>query len=163
VLGQATSNTDSLDSPQPGLGGSHHLPPYSILYVFPWHLHLNGFLSWDPQGGVPKLSKFGLSGLLKLITLNLDLRLGWGLKQTCSSPLEFSNDVLHSTCTHQDRIDSRLLMVENQTISLTPGLSFDHNLCCECSNGSCKAILDIYTSIYFQRYKENLNTRYFDP
>jgi len=27
------ANSDSLDSPQPGLGGSHHLPPYSILYV----------------------------------------------------------------------------------------------------------------------------------
>jgi hypothetical protein len=26
VLGQATGNTDSLDSPRLGLGGSHHLP-----------------------------------------------------------------------------------------------------------------------------------------
>jgi hypothetical protein len=28
-------NTDSLDSPPPGLVGSHHLPPYSILCVTP--------------------------------------------------------------------------------------------------------------------------------
>ncbi len=60
VLGQATGNTNSFDSPRPGLGGSHHLPPYSILCVCPRHLHRNGFLSRDSQGGVPKLSRFGL-------------------------------------------------------------------------------------------------------
>jgi len=51
---------DSLDSPQPGLGGSHHLHPYSILYSSPPHLHPNGFFSWDSQSGVPKLSRFGI-------------------------------------------------------------------------------------------------------
>jgi hypothetical protein len=35
VLGQTTGNTNSLDSSRPGLGGSHHLPPYSILCVTP--------------------------------------------------------------------------------------------------------------------------------
>jgi len=35
---------DSLDSSEPGLEGSHHLPPYSILCVAPWHPHSNGFL-----------------------------------------------------------------------------------------------------------------------
>jgi len=76
VLGQARGNTDSLYSPQPGLGGSHHLPPYSILYVAPPHLHLNGFYSRDSQRGVPKLSRFGLLGLWELITpgSNLGLR-----------------------------------------------------------------------------------------
>ncbi len=34
---------DSQDSSQPGFEGSHHLPPYSILCVSPWHLHPNGF------------------------------------------------------------------------------------------------------------------------
>ncbi len=43
VLGQAMGNTDSFDSSQPGFGGSHHLPPYSIFCVAPPHLHLNGF------------------------------------------------------------------------------------------------------------------------
>jgi hypothetical protein len=47
--------------------------------------------------------------------------------------------------------------------SLTPGLSFDHNLCCRCRNGSCKAILDIYTSRPFQRYEKHLKARCFDP
>jgi len=41
-------------------------------------------------------------------------------------------------------------MVGNQIASLTPGPSFDHNLCCRCLNGSCEAIFDIYTSKPFQ-------------
>jgi hypothetical protein len=55
VLEQAMGNTDSLDSPRLGFGGSHHLPPYSILCVAPPHPHSNGFYSQDSQGGVPKL------------------------------------------------------------------------------------------------------------
>jgi hypothetical protein len=64
-LGARTSpgNMDSLDSSRPGLGGSHHLPPYSILCASSRHLHPNGFLSQDSQGRVSKLSRFGLLGL----------------------------------------------------------------------------------------------------
>jgi hypothetical protein len=54
-------------------------------------------------------------------------------------------------------------VVGSQTASLTPDLSFNHNLCCRRPNGSCKAILDIYTLRPFQRYKEHLNARCFDP
>ncbi len=94
-------------------------PPLSgVLCISPWHLHPNGFLSRDSQGGVSKLSWFGLLGLCAFITLCSELRLGWGLKQTCSSPWKLSNSVLHSTCTHQGRIDSRLLMVTNVTYVL---------------------------------------------
>jgi hypothetical protein len=64
---------DSLDSPRPGLGGSHHLPPYSILCVAPPHPHPNGCLSRDPWSGVPKLSRFGLPGLWAIITSRPDL------------------------------------------------------------------------------------------
>jgi hypothetical protein len=46
-------NLDSLDSPRLGLGGSHHLLPYIILYIAPRHAHPNGFYSRDSQGGVP--------------------------------------------------------------------------------------------------------------
>jgi len=67
---------DSLNSPRPGFGGSHHLPPYSILCVAPRHPHPNGFYSQDSQGGVPKLSRFGFLGLWKLITPGSDLGLG---------------------------------------------------------------------------------------
>jgi hypothetical protein len=104
--------------------------------------------------GTSKLPQFGFLGLWEFITPCLDLRLGWGLKQTCSSPWELSNDVSHFTCTHQGWVDSWLLMVESQTANLTPDPSFVHNLCCRCLNGSCEAIFDIYTSRPFQRYKK---------
>ncbi len=70
--------------------------------------------------------------------------------------------MLHSTCTHRDQVDSRLLVVRSQTTSLTPSLSFDHNLCYKCPNGSCKAILDIYILRPFQQYKKRLDARCFD-
>ncbi len=71
--------------------------------------------------------------------------------------------MLHSTYTHRDQIDSRLLVIGSQTVNLTPDPSFNYNLCCKCSNGSCKAILDIYTLRPFQQYKKHLNARCFDP
>jgi hypothetical protein len=154
---------DSLDSSQPGLGGSHHLPPYSIFCVSPRHLHPNGFLSRDSQRGVPKLSWFGLPSLCGLITLCSDLGLGWGLKQTCNSCQELSNGVSHSTYTHRGWVDSQLLVVRSQTGNLTPGLSFCHNSCCKCPNDSWELIFDIYTSIAFPWYKERFNVRCFDP
>jgi hypothetical protein len=51
------TNTDSQDSPRPGLGGSHHLPPYNILYAWPRGQHPNVILSQDR---VPKFPKLGL-------------------------------------------------------------------------------------------------------
>jgi hypothetical protein len=54
-------------------------------------------------------------------------------------------------------------MVGSQAASLTPGPSFAHNLGCICPNGSCEAILDIYTSRTFQRYKEHPNARCLTP
>jgi hypothetical protein len=112
---------------------------------------------------VPKLSRFGLPGLWQLITPCSDLRSGWGLKLTCSSPWELSNGVPHSACTHRGRVDSRLLVVGSQIVSLTPGPSFAHNVCCRCPNGPCEAIFDMYASRPFQRYKEHLKARCFDP
>jgi hypothetical protein len=153
---------DSLDSPRPRLRGSHHLPPYSILCDTSSHLHPNDFYSQDSQGGVPKLFRIGLLGLWELIAPGSDLRLGWGLKQTCSSSQELSNGVSHSICTHLDQVNSRLFVVGSQTASLTLGPSFDHNLCCICPNGSCETIFDIYTSRPFQRYKKHLKTKCFD-
>jgi hypothetical protein len=154
---------DSQNSPRPELGGSHHLPPYNILYVTPRHPHPNGFLSRDSQGGVLKLYRFGLLGLCEFIPLCSYLQLGWGLKKTCSSPWELFNGVYHSTCTHQGRVNSRLLVVGSQTASLTHGPSFCHNLCCICPNGSCEAIFDIYTSIVFRGHEERFKARCFDP
>jgi hypothetical protein len=138
VLGQATGNLDSLDSPRPGLGGSHHLPPYSILCSSPWDLHPNGSFSRDSQSGVPKLSRFGLPRLWTLITPRPKLRSRQGLNQSCNSRQELSNGVSQLTCTHQNRVDSRLLVVGSQIVSLTPGPSFDHNLCCRCPNAHAR-------------------------
>ncbi len=163
MLGQATGNTDSLDSPWPGLGGSHHLPPYSILCDTLPHPHPNGTFSGDSQSGVPKLSWFGLPGFWAFITSRPNLRSGQDLKQTRSSPQELSNGVSHFTCTHRDQVDSRLLVVGSQTGNLTPGPSFKHNWCYRCPNGSCEAILDIYASRPFQWYKEHFNARCFEP
>jgi hypothetical protein len=152
---------DSLDSPQPGLGGSHHLPPYSIMCVTLWEPHPNGTFSRDSQGGVPKLSRVELPGLWTLMSPGSDLWLKWNLNQSYSSPQELSNALSHSFCRRRQEVDSWLLMVGSQTTSLTPGHSFAHNLGCRCPNGSCEAILDIYTSRPFQRYKKQIKTRCF--
>ncbi len=45
------------DTPRPGLGGSHHLPPYSIFCATFRGLHPNVSFSRDSQVGVPKLSR----------------------------------------------------------------------------------------------------------
>jgi hypothetical protein len=157
------ANSDSLDLPRPGLGGSHHLPPYSIIYSSARRLRPNGSFSRDSQGGVPKLSRFGLPRLWAFITSRLKLGSERVLNQTCSSCRELSNAVLHSCCRRREEVDSWLFVVGSQTASLTPGPSFARNLGCRCPNGSCKAILDIYTSRPFQWHKEHSNTRRFDP
>jgi hypothetical protein len=69
----------------------------------------------------------------------------------------------HDVCTQGNRVNSRLLMVRSQIVTLTPGPSFAHNLCYKCPNGSCEAIFDIYASRPFQRYKEQIKARCFDP
>ncbi len=152
---------DSLDSPRPGLGGSHHLPPYSILCVTPQEPHPNGTFSRDSQRGVPKLSRVKLPGLWTFISPGSDLQLEWVLNQSYSSSQELSNAPSHSFCRRREEVDPRLLVVGSQTASLTPGPSFAHNLGCRCPNGSCEAILDMYTSRPFQRYKAHLKARCF--
>ncbi len=60
VLGQATGNSDTQDSPQPALGGSHHLP--SLWYIL--QLSMGATSKWffvlGPQVGVPKFPQLGL-------------------------------------------------------------------------------------------------------
>jgi hypothetical protein len=61
-VGTSHGHFDTQDSPRPGLGGSHHLPPYSILCATSRRLHPNdslffpGLPSWSPEI-VPKLSR----------------------------------------------------------------------------------------------------------
>jgi len=133
----------------PGLGGSHHLPPYSILCASPRGSHPNGFLSRDSQVGVPKLSKSRLPWLWGPITLCENLGLRCDIKQSCSPRRDLSNSMWHTTCTQGNLVDSQLLVVGSQIIHLIPDLSFGHNLCFKCQNEWCKPILDIYVSINF--------------
>jgi hypothetical protein len=163
VLGRATGNSDTQDSPWPRLGGSHHLPPYSILCASPRQPHPNGFLSRASQVGVPKFHQLGLLRLWGRITSYENLWSRWGLKQSCSPSQELFNGMLHATCTQGNWVDSWLLVVGSQTTNLTPGLSFGHNLCFRCPNGRCNPNLDIYTSISFQWYKELFKVRSLDP
>jgi hypothetical protein len=69
----------------------------------------------------------------------------------------------HATCTQVNQGDSWLLMVGSQIDSLTPSLSFGHNLCFKCPNGSCENILDIYVVKKIQWDKELFNPISFDP
>jgi hypothetical protein len=103
------ANSDSHDTPWPGLQGSHHLPPYIILCNSARRLHPNGSFSRDSQGGVPKLSRFGLPGLWAFITSRFELRSGRALNQTCSSRRrELSNAVLHSCYGRREEVNSWL-------------------------------------------------------
>jgi hypothetical protein len=166
VLGRATGNTDTQDSPRPELGGSHHLPPYSILCNAPQRLHPNGSLSRDSQdsrAGVPKSRPAGLSRLWSPITLRADLGSKCSLKQSCSSRQELSNGMSHVVCSQVFRVDSRLFLVGSQTGNSTPGPSFGHNLCFICPNEQCEPILDIYVPRSLQWYKECHKPLSFDP
>jgi hypothetical protein len=143
VLGRATGNTDTQDSPRPGLGGSHHLPPYSILCISRRRWHPNGYFSQDSRVGVPKLSRVGVLGLWTPISPDYRVRSQHGLKQSCNPRRELSNAVSHSQIGCREEVDSRLLVVESQTANLTPAASFAHNLPFRCPNAQCEPILDI--------------------
>ncbi len=69
----------------------------------------------------------------------------------------------HSTCWRRIWVDSPLLVVGSRIASLISGPSFAHNLGCRCPNGSCEAILDIYTSRTFQWYKKKSQCEVFWP
>jgi hypothetical protein len=141
----------------PDSGEANTFPPYIIICVSMRHLHPNGFLSWDSQGGVPKLSSFGLLGFCEVIILCSNFGLGWGLKQTCNFPWELSNDVSHSTCTHRGRVDSWVLVVGSQIASLTPDPSFYHNVCSKCPHVS-----PFSTSTLCYLFNDIKNARCFD-
>jgi hypothetical protein len=106
-------------------------------------------------GGVPEL--------WELITPDYKVWSRQGLNQTCSPRRDLFNDVSHSQFGVREEVDSRLLVVGSQIGSLTPGLSFAHNLGCRCPNGQCAAIFNIYASRPFQWHQEHPNARYFAP
>jgi hypothetical protein len=163
VLGRTTGNTDTQDSPRPGLRGSQHLPPYRILCTSPRGPHPNGFLSQDSKVGVPKLLKLGLLQLWSPIILRTDLESRCDLKQSCSPRRKLSNSMSHAICKWVNQVNSWLFPVKSQTTSLTPGPSFGHNLCFRYPNEQCELILNIYIPRAFQWYKEAHKPLSFDP
>jgi hypothetical protein len=120
------------------------------------------FLSRDSRVRIPKSRQRGLPRLWSPITLQA-LGSKCSLKQSCSSCRELSNGMWHIVCSQVNWVDFWLLVVGSQIANLTPSLSFAHNLCFKCPNEPCEPILDIYTSIAFQWYKELLEARNFNP
>jgi hypothetical protein len=111
----------------------------------------------------PECVPVGLPGLWTAITPRPDLGSGRGLNQSCSPLWDLSKNISHSPSARREQVDSRLLVVGSQTVSLTPGPSFAHNLSYRCPNDQCEAILNIYASRPFQRHQEHLNARCFGP
>ncbi len=144
---------DSQDSPRPGLGESHHLPPYSILCGFLRHLHSNGFLSR------PGLDSRDFAKALFAQTSDRHevwsklVALLEGFPTVCRTLLA----------------DPGVGLIPDfywsgvKPLVWLPTLLFCHNLCCGCPNGPCEPIFDIYILIFFQWYKEHPNVRCFDP
>jgi len=144
-----------LDSPRPGLGGSHHLPPYSIICVSTRRLHPNGSFSRDSQVGVPKLSRVGVPGLWTAVAPCPELGLGRALNQSYSSRQELFNAGLHSLKRRREEVDSQLLVVGSQNGKLTPDLSFAHNLGCRFQMGNARSF---WTSTFQELFIDIKNT-----
>jgi len=109
-----------------------------------------------------KSRKLGLPRLWSPITLRANLGSRCNLKQSCISHRELFNGMSHAMYRQVNWVDSRLFLVRSQTASLTPGLSFGHNLCFRCPNEQFEPILDIYVPRDFQWYKQRHNSLSFD-
>ncbi len=154
------------DTPRPGLRGSHHLSPYSILCNAPLRLHPNGSFPGTPKlesRNCPEIVPVGVPGLWELITPDCQVWLRRGLNQSYNPCRDLSNDLSNSQFGGREEVDSQLLVVGSQIASWTPGPSFAHNLGYRCPNGQCEAIFNIYASRPFQWHQEHLNARCFGP
>jgi hypothetical protein len=103
VLGQATGNSRLIWLTTARIQGKPPPSPIYILCATPWGPHPNGCLSQDSQLGVLKLQQLGFPRFWGCIASCADLRLQWGLKQSCSPHWELSNDILHVACTQGNR------------------------------------------------------------
>jgi hypothetical protein len=123
VLGQATGTLDN---------ETHHGPDSGEATTFP-HIVFSVTPRWDYIQmalfpGTPKLESRncpetvmgGVPGLWELITPEFGVWSRQGLNQTCSPRWDLSNDVSNFQFEGWEEVDSRLLVVGNQTASLTP-------------------------------------------
>ncbi len=149
VLGLATGTSDHK---------THHGPDSGEATTFPHIVYSatrdGGYIQMAQIPGTPKLESrncheivpVGVLGLWALTTPDSRIRPRRGLNQSCSPRRDLFNAVSHSRIGHRKEVDSGLLVIGSQTASLTPGLTFAHNLCCRCLNDQCEAIFDIYVS-----------------
>jgi hypothetical protein len=103
---------------------------------------------------VSKFVKLKLLVIWKPIISFRDLRLRWGLKQSCSLCWDLSNNIWDAMWTHLIQGDFWLLVIGSEIDNLTTSPYFGHNLCCKYSNGPWEPILDINILKSFQWYKE---------
>ncbi len=87
------------------------------------------FFPRTPKLGILKFLKLRLLQFWKPITFCLDVRLKWGLKESCNHPWELFNNMWHTACTKTNQGDFWLLVVWSQIDSLIPNPSFGHSLC----------------------------------
>ncbi len=164
VLGQATGTLDHK---------THHGPDSGEATTFP-HIVYSAmlrrtYIEVALFPGTPKLESRNptkcpgseLPGLWEVIAPRPNLGSRRGLNRSCSPRRDLSNDVSYSRIGHRELVDSWLLVVGSQIVSLTPGPSFAHNLGDKCPNGQCEAIFDIYDSRPFQWHQEHPNARCF--
>jgi hypothetical protein len=134
---------------------THHGPDSGEATTFPHIIYSaalrEGYIQMALFPGTPKLESrncpetvlVGVLGLWDLITPDCRVRSRRGLNQSCSSPRDLFNAVLHSRIGCREEVDSRLLVIRSQIANLTPDLSFAHNLGCKCPKDQYQAILDI--------------------
>jgi hypothetical protein len=155
----------------PDLGGSHHLPPYSILCDYPRGWHPNGHFVPGLPGlprGSPEIAHFGDSRDFEASYLSEQTSDGLAVWSKVVGLVETFPTVCRTFfCSQVFWVDSRLLVVGTQNWrtpgSSTPGPSFGHNLCFRCPNEQCEPIFDIYTSRPFHWYKGSNKPLSFDP
>ncbi len=123
------ANTNSQYSPWLELGGTHHLPPYSILCAQPRGQHPNVILSLDSHLRLLKVRTFVILKAHNFVCKpSINVRFKEKLQLLSRAFQQYVACHLHA---------SKLGRF------VTPDPSFGHNLYFKYSNGSYKPILDI--------------------
>ncbi len=106
-----------------------------------WHKFL-GLSKWSPEIVPIRLPK-----LWTAITPDCKVRSQQGLNQSFSPCRDLSNAMSHTQIGSREEVDSRLLVVGSQTVSLTPDPYFAHKMGCTFPmTPSCQA-LNIWESM----------------
>jgi len=164
VLGQAAGTLDHETHHGPDSGEATTFP--HIVFSAP---RFGDYIQMALFPGTPKLESRncpetvpgGVPGLWEFITPECKVRSRQGLNQTCNPRQGLSNAVSHSPFGDRKEVDSRLLVVGSQIGSLTPGLSFAHNLGDRCLNGQCEMFWALLSSSEHSRVPEESKSSLF--